>query len=223
MRYGTTAGCDAPRLNADTLDTLIPHALVDFYTTGGDLITQAVAEFQQAHHAGHAQRRAELAGVGKELTKTQTAIDRYLTAFETGTMEPDICQPRRAALAERAKQLRTRQAELTADLDTPPEAPSLADLDLIREHIRAVVTHGSPQERKSLYEALIDHIEITDAHTLTPVYRVPTAPDDHETDGSSDPATSGNSAVRALETDGGPPGTRTLNLWIKSPQLCRLS
>ena len=23
MRYGTTAGCDAPRLNADTLDTAI--------------------------------------------------------------------------------------------------------------------------------------------------------------------------------------------------------
>lgn len=115
-------------------------------------------------------------------------------------MEPEICQPRLAALAERAKQLRTRRAELAADLDGPPEAPSLADLDLIREHIRAVVTAGSPQERKSLYEALIGHIEITSDHTLTPVYRVPTTTDDHELAGSSDPATSGNGAVRALET-----------------------
>src|SRR5690606_32321469 len=53
--------------------------------------------------------------------------------------------------------------------------------------------------------------------TLTPVYRVPTAPDDHEPTGSSDPATSGNSAVRVLETMVEPRGleplTPTLPVW----------
>jgi site-specific DNA recombinase len=168
QRYGTNAGCDAHRFNAEALDAAIRQALIDFYTTGDDLIAQAVAEFQQAHQDSHADLRRELTGVEKELAKTQAAIDRYLSAFEGGTMDPAICQPRLTELAERAKQLRTRHTELAADLDHPPAAPSPAELRQVREHIRDILAHGTAQERKSLYEALIDHIEITNETPSSP-------------------------------------------------------
>jgi site-specific DNA recombinase len=208
QRYGTNAGCDAHPFNADALDAAIREALIEFYTTGDDLIAQAVAEFQQAHQDSHADLRRELAGVDKERVKTQAAIDRYLTAFEAGTMAPDICQPRLAELAERAKQLRTRHAELTADLAHPPAAPSPAELRQVREHIRDILAHGTPQERKSLYEALIDHIEITSDDTIVPVYRVPmTAIPDGPAPDRPGPAASGaNHAVRALVTTVGGTG-----------------
>jgi site-specific DNA recombinase len=200
QRYGTKAGCDAHPFNADTLDAAIREALIDFYTTGDDLIAQAIAEFQQVHQDSHADLRREQAGVEKDLAKTQAAIDRYLTAFEAGTMDPDICQPRLAELAERAKQLRTRAAELAADLDHPPAAPSPVELRQVREYIRDILAHGTAQERKSLYEALIDHIEITSDDTIVPVYRVPmtNGPDGPAPDRPKTAGTGANDAVRAL-------------------------
>jgi site-specific DNA recombinase len=45
LRYGTKAGCDIHRFNADDLETAISQALLDFYTTRGDLITQALSSF----------------------------------------------------------------------------------------------------------------------------------------------------------------------------------
>jgi hypothetical protein len=40
-------------------------------------------------------------------------------------------------------------------------ARSPADLDLFLAYVHYVVIDGSPQEHRSLYEALIDNIEIT--------------------------------------------------------------
>ncbi len=40
-RYGTNAGCDIHRFNADDLETAIGDALLDFYTNGADIITKA--------------------------------------------------------------------------------------------------------------------------------------------------------------------------------------
>jgi site-specific DNA recombinase len=128
------------------------------------------------------------------------AVDRYLTAFETGAMEADICQPRLAELAERAKQLRARHAELAADLDHQPTAPSTAELREVREHIRHILTRGSAQERKSLYEALIDHIEITSDDTIVPIYRVPMTgnPNGPAPDRPKPTESGANNMVRAL-------------------------
>jgi site-specific DNA recombinase len=62
-RYGTAAGCDIHRLNADDLETAIGDALLDFYTTGTDIITKAAAEFQQQHATATIAHRERLATV----------------------------------------------------------------------------------------------------------------------------------------------------------------
>jgi site-specific DNA recombinase len=68
-RYDTTR-CDAPRLDADAVDTAVLDALTRFYRDRRDLITAAVTTHQTAHRAAHADRHAELATVTADLTKT---------------------------------------------------------------------------------------------------------------------------------------------------------
>ena len=45
-RYGTSAGCDIHRFNADDLEAAVGIALLDFFTTSSDVIADAVAQFQ---------------------------------------------------------------------------------------------------------------------------------------------------------------------------------
>jgi site-specific DNA recombinase len=84
-RYGTGSGCDIHRFNADAIEAAITTALLDFYTYHGELIDQAVVDFQARHGADTAQRRHELNGVVRELRDNRAAVDRYLIAFEKGT------------------------------------------------------------------------------------------------------------------------------------------
>ena len=46
-RYGATKGSDLHRFNADELETGIGQALLDFYTTGHDVIEQATSASSQ--------------------------------------------------------------------------------------------------------------------------------------------------------------------------------
>lgn len=78
-------GCDIHRFNADDLETAIGDALLDFYTTGHALITDAIAHFQQTQASSTAAKRGQLAAVKNEIRENAAAVDRYLTAFERGT------------------------------------------------------------------------------------------------------------------------------------------
>jgi hypothetical protein len=128
--YGTKAGCDIHRFNADDLEPAIGQALLDFYTTGHDLITDAIALFQQTHAASSAAKRQQLAAVKNQIKDNAAAVDRYLTAFERGTLNDDepAIQARLSSLKTQAKALRARKAELDLDLEAPPQALTPEDL-----------------------------------------------------------------------------------------------
>jgi hypothetical protein len=97
-------------------------------------------------------------------------------------MDPDTCQRRLNELTTQARQLRAHRSQLTTAIDSPPTGPSPVDLEIIQEHIRDIVTNGTPQNRKALYETLIDRIEVTPDGTLIPVYRIPIGMADTATD-----------------------------------------
>jgi site-specific DNA recombinase len=151
VRYGTKAGCDIHRFNADTLETAITAALLDFYTHRGDLIDQAVAEFQAGHAADSSRLRDELAAVARELKDTSAAIDRYLIAFEKGTLDDEDThvRDRLATLKSQSKQLRGRKAQLEIELDQPPQTLTPADQAKIRDRVREILTSGATNARKA--------------------------------------------------------------------------
>ncbi|GIF98333.1 recombinase family protein [Catellatospora citrea] len=179
-RYGAKKGCDIHRLNADELEQAIGQALLDFYTTGHNIIDQAVGEFVAAHNQETGSRRDELTAVNRQLRDNSIAVDRYLTAFEKGTLDdedPEI-QNRLTNLRRQAKQLRADKARLEFDLDQPPVGPSPAELTMIRNHITEIIRDGDHKAKKALFEALIEAVEIQSDDSVIPRFRIPTATND---------------------------------------------
>jgi site-specific DNA recombinase len=172
-RYGPTS-CRAPRIDADHLDSAVLHAMVNFYART-DLITAAVTA-ELALRADDADRdTAELTAITGQITTTQAAIDRYLTAFENGNLDERTCGQRIRDLATRLDQLTLRHDELTDLAQTPPAPPSPHAIAALREHLADVIAHGTPGQRKALIETHIAEITL-DGDTLTPIFLVPTDP-----------------------------------------------
>ncbi|MGH3570008.1 MAG: recombinase zinc beta ribbon domain-containing protein [Pseudonocardia sp.] len=145
--------CDFKRLNADEVDVAILDALATFYRTRHDLIRDAITAEQGQHRAAHADRHAELAAVDNELAKTGQAIDRYLSAFERGTMDEELVADRLAELPTKTKQLRIRRHDLTLALDDEPTAPEPATLAEVADRITEIITSGIHNQTKALVEA----------------------------------------------------------------------
>ncbi len=200
LRYDT-ARCPASRLDADAVEDAVIAALTGFYREQHTLIADAIAMAQATHAASAAGGRAELAATEHQLAKTSAAIDRYLTAFEQGTLDPEDLAPRLAQLKARSAQLRARHEELTTELAHEPKEPPAATLLQIAENIDAVIRAGTDTQRKALIETLVAQIKITGPDRIVPVFRIPCpASADHvaglKPSGEGNPQTS--HAVRAM-------------------------
>ncbi|SFR27879.1 Recombinase [Lentzea waywayandensis] len=165
--------CDFTRLNADAVDAAVLDALATFYRTQHDLIADAIAHEQKQHQAANADRHAELTTVDNEITKTGQAIDRYLTAFERGTMDEELVADRLTELRAKTKQLRTRRDQLTLALDDEPTTPEPATLVAVADHVAEITTSGMHNQAKALVEALVASVTITGPDRLAPVFRIP--------------------------------------------------
>jgi site-specific DNA recombinase len=160
-------------LNADAVDAAVLDALAGFYRTRHDLIADAVTHEQTQHRAAHADRHAELATVENEITKTGVAIDRYLTAFERGTMDEELVADRLTKLRAKTKQIRVRRDELTLALDDEPAMPEPATLAAVADQIAEIITSGTHNQIKALVEVLVAKVTITGPDRLIPVFRIP--------------------------------------------------
>jgi site-specific DNA recombinase len=101
-------------------------------------------------------------------------VQRYLCAFETGSMPEEICGPRLRELGTQADTLRARLARLDAE-DQPIEPPSPEQLRELRLSIRQVIENGQVADVKDLLRSLVHEIRITDKSSIQPTYRIPTA------------------------------------------------
>ncbi|WP_434450087.1 recombinase family protein [Lentzea sp. E54] len=165
--------CDFRRLNADAVDTAILDAMTSFYRDRHDLIADAIAHQQKQHQAANADRHAELAAVDNEIAKTGQSIDRYLIAFERGTMDEELVADRLTGLRVKTTQLRTRRDALGIALDDQPAAPEPATLSAVADHIAEIITSGTHNQTKALVEALVASVKIAGPGWLVPVFRIP--------------------------------------------------
>jgi site-specific DNA recombinase len=182
VRYGR-AGCPAARIDADRLDAAVAQALVGFYART-DLITAAIEAEQALRAASALQQTGELAAITADIQKTDAAIDRYLTAFENGTLDEHTCGHRIRDLTARIHQLHARRddvADLTGD---GPQPPSPQAIQQLRDHLADVLDHGTPGQRKAIIETHVAEIKI-EGHRLIPIFRVPI--DDGRTDETAGP------------------------------------
>ena len=172
QRYGTKY-CDAERLPADELDGAILDALLHVYERT-DLFDKAVAAARRRARAERANHDKELAVVDAGITKAEDAIERYLSAFEAGTLSEAQCGKRLEGLATKVRDLRERREELVVAVQqasaTAPDAEVIAEM---RHHIEKAVTDGAVPARKALLQALVHEIRVEGRDRVVPWFRVP--------------------------------------------------
>jgi recombinase-like zinc beta ribbon protein len=91
-RYDTTI-CPGARIDADAVEEAVTNALAGFYRHQHGLIADAITAAQASHAADQDARSAELAAAQRQLARTSAATDRYLPAFENGTLDPEDLAP----------------------------------------------------------------------------------------------------------------------------------
>jgi len=180
QRYGTTT-CDADRLPADALDDAVVASLLSTYEDS-DLFTSAVAQAEERAVSGCSRQEGELRAIDGELAKVDAGIDRYLRAFETGTMPKALCSERVKALGTRANTLRARRQDLDGQMDDSKlVAPTPGELAALRTRVAGAGANGSPATVKSLLHALVHEIRVDSREAIHPVFRVPLG-GDHQAD-----------------------------------------
>jgi site-specific DNA recombinase len=203
-RYGA-AGCTGVRLAVDATDTAVLQALHDFYQQTS-ILEQVIATARQEFRDTHTDRRAELDAITAQISHTQTAIDRYHTAFENGTMDDATAGPRITELRHKITQLTARRDDLTSGLDAEPAPPPPGTIEQLRAYLHHAVTAGTSGERKRAIEALVAEIRITQEGRVIPMFRIPTRR--HEIHIPEFTASTTAPGSRNGEV-GGPTGTRT--------------
>ncbi len=227
-RYNSSK-CDFPRLDADAVDNAILDSLASFYRTQRTLLDDAINAARKHHQAAHTDRRAELDTIDAELAKTNKAIDRYLAAFESGTLDDTLLAERLTQLRTKTTQLRTRHDELTMAMEDEPQVPESKTLDQVADAIGDIIRAGNHNQAKALIEALIDKVTIIAPDRLVPVFRVPTTTDPQPIRAEKE-ETAPEGAVRIpttlVELRGLEPLTPTLPVWCATscaiaPDVCR--
>ena len=172
-RYGT-AYCAADRLPADQLEHAVLTSLLDTLTRS-DLIEQGLANTASEVDDQRATYTDELAAVERDITKNEDAIDRYLTAFENGTMDEETCSPRVQKLATKLTEQRARRDELGLLVDeaTAPEMPDITVLETLRADIEAAADTGSVEALRRVMQTFVHRVDITSRETATPTFVIP--------------------------------------------------
>jgi site-specific DNA recombinase len=172
QRYGTKS-CAADRLPAEALDDAVVRSLLSAYEDT-DLFSKAISEAQERADLDESRHDGERAALQSELDKVERGIDRYLRAFESGTMPEEICGERVKDLGTRATALCARCLELDSGT-TANEfvAPTSVELTELCQRVEEAVAGGSSALVKSLLQALIHEIRVDSRQAIYPVFRVP--------------------------------------------------
>ena len=172
QRYGKSA-CPAERLPAEELDDAILAALCDTYERT-DLIEEALRKASASFAHEQSFLSGELSSVKEQLAKVESAIDRYLDAFESGALSETTLAPRLDKLSRQITELRDRQEEIQLGLEREdhPEA-DISSFANLRHEIGDLLAKGETSTRKALLKALIEVIRVDDRKQIYPTFRVP--------------------------------------------------
>jgi len=171
QRYGKDA-CGAERIRADALEDAVLSALVELYSDP-ELIKRAILAHQAASNLTIRRHHDELAATDAELAKTEAALERYMHAFEAGTLTADMFAERFRDLGNKAKSLRARQAEL-AEVAANARAPlpTLAEVEVLRDQLRDVALHGPGPVRKAVAQAFVHSLTVEARDKILPRFEI---------------------------------------------------
>jgi site-specific DNA recombinase len=174
QRYGKQA-CPSQRLPADQLDQAILAGLLDTFART-DLAQQATRAIRSQAAGARDRAEGELAAIRTEIDQAEAAIERYLGAFEAGTLPEAQCGKRVQALGAKLADLQARELELQQALaaSATQEPPTPADLDELASQLRQVIEHAPVTAKKALAQQLVHEIRVASRDDIRPIFRIPT-------------------------------------------------
>ncbi len=173
-RHGKAA-CDQDRLRRDELEPAVLAQLAEVYANSA-LLRQALEEADRQWRAEEGARRERLATLATERVDLEHRLNRYLVAFEEGTLRPETAQARIDAIEERIAAIGGEEAELSAE--ATPDEWSEIDLDLasalLGVSLSAILSRELPPARsKALLGQLIEEVRVVSRADVRVTYRVP--------------------------------------------------
>jgi site-specific DNA recombinase len=174
QRYGKQA-CPSQRLPADQLDQAILAGLLDTFART-DLAEQATRAIRSQAAGARDRAEGELVAIRTEIDQAEAAIERYLGAFEAGTLPEAQCGKRVQALGAKVADLQAREVELQQALaaSATQELPTPADLAQLASQLRQVIEHAPVTAKKALAQQLVHEIHVTGRNDIRPIFRIPT-------------------------------------------------
>jgi site-specific DNA recombinase len=174
QRYGTHT-CAGERVDAGRLDEAVLESLLRTYLDQW-LLDEAVQYLDDAR-AARPNRLEQLASVQADIRRSEEALVRYFSAFESGSMPEDLCRPRIERLAERLRSLRAHQAELTASIEEGGQvtAPGIEEVERLRDRIREALLNGPVVRRKAVLQELVAEVRVESRSCIRPTFRLPLA------------------------------------------------
>jgi site-specific DNA recombinase len=122
----------------------------------------------------HEQHQAELTTVTEQIRKAEATIERYLDAFEAGTMSDETCGQRVEKQGARSPNCASAKPSCavpwTPSTSRRPPPQELADL---AEQVRVALSEGPTPARKRLLHALVHEVQVQGRNAIFPVFRVP--------------------------------------------------
>jgi site-specific DNA recombinase len=118
-------------------------------------------------------RAADLAAVVSEINKAEAAVNRYLDAFEDGSMSKDLCGPRVEELGTKLRALEARRQELSDQDDEILFAPDEDELLALANGVREVVANGDNRQIKALLAAYVREIRVVNRDEIYPSFYAP--------------------------------------------------
>lgn len=164
--------CDRDRLRGEELEQkVVDRALSTLRRR--DLFEQAINLSVDKRNVRRPQLEAELKAVEKKITKTESGLERYFRAFESGSLREDKCTSRIQTLTLELTELKARGEELANDLNAEaPKPPDENDLTALRQEIESALQEGSLPQRKAILQRFVEEVRVTDRTHITPVFRV---------------------------------------------------
>ena len=133
------------------------------------------APHRQRIESGRIATDSELSCVEAEIRKTEAAVDRYLAAFEAGSMPERQCGERVRTLSEKLVQLKGQREKIADEIagGAAPAGVNTKALAAARKRISAARRSGSNEVRKALLRELVHEIRADGSREVFPTFYVP--------------------------------------------------
>ncbi len=164
-------GCRSDVLRADLLDHAVLESLLATYADT-ELVGAAIERWHSSAAEQGPDSASHLRRLEAEISGTESAVQRYYTAFEDGRLPETRFIGRVDVLERRLSDLRAKLEGLR-DASSNLKVPSEGAVHEAEDALREAMLNGTPGQRKALLKELVVEVRVESRDSIIPTFRLP--------------------------------------------------